>query len=268
MCALDSVAKREPRPSIAQLEAEGRFISLVELCKLYDDALEAHEEGSERSLHRALELQALLYLGFAARYFAPNRPGVLRVMGLKAGCVSPTCRAADCLGNYVDAEGLLHVVHDKTEAAHGPRPPLLCAPQLQALLKEWLAWGRDAVRGNAEDTGALFLYPATGCAMTDTQSSAYMPVVIQLLSGLNKHITHTSVRPARAAPPNGPPPPDAAPHPQLRCALAVAARDLGDDDLEGACLERLPKLLARRVARRAESASPRSGGQGGGQLGY
>lgn len=194
------MARREVRPSIAQLEAEGRFISLVDFCSTYDEAYAAYWAEAERTLERALWLQALLYLAIAARFFAPNRPGVLRVMGVKPGCISAACRAPGCPGNHIDAAGLLHVIHDKTGAAHGPRPSLLCAPPVRALLVDWLLWGRTVLLDGAEDTGALFLYPSTSAAMTEAQSSAYMPHAIRLISGVNNHITHSSVRPACSQP--------------------------------------------------------------------
>ena len=190
------MARRVVRPSIAELAAAGRWLSLVDFCSTYDAAYAAYLAGRAFTRAWALRLQALLYLGLAARFFAPNRPGVLRVMGLKPGCISAACRAPGCQGNHVDAAGLLHVIHDKTGVAHGPRPPLLCAPPLLQLLADWLAWGRAELLGDAEDTGALFLYPSTSSAMTEAQSSAYLPAAIRLISGASIHITHTSVRPA------------------------------------------------------------------------
>jgi hypothetical protein len=194
MNALRSLAQRDVRPTIAQLQEEGRYISLIEFGLLFDAALEAFD-GEDRTRSNALMLQALVYLGIAARYFAPNRPGVLRVMSVTAGCISPTCRDADCQGNYVAPNGHLHVKHDKTEASHGPRPPLPCPEPLRALLEHWLGWGRALVRGNTRDTGALFLYPTTGASMTEGQSSAFMPLALRLISGDDRHITATAVRP-------------------------------------------------------------------------
>jgi hypothetical protein len=196
--ALKSLAARTPRPSIAELQAEGSFLALVELLALFDAARDKYTAGSGHTLERALELQGLVYAGFSFRFFAPNRPGVLRKMGIAAGCTWAGCRAHGCLGNHVDANGYLHVVHDKTEAAHGARPQLACPLLLLQLLKEWKEWARALVLGEALDTGALFLYHTTGAAMTPAQSSAYLPAVIRAFSGGKVHITHTSVRPPRA----------------------------------------------------------------------
>lgn len=153
-------------------------------------------EGRTRPV--AVFLQALVFLGFLFRHHAPNRPGVLAACGVEAGCLDPACRLPDCKGNYVE-NGQFHVIHDKTEASHGQRPPAPVHPRLQQLLFHWMDWARDLFTTDPGNL-SLFVVPSTGAGMSANYASSYVSTALKevLNSSQEVLICSNMVRPPPA----------------------------------------------------------------------
>jgi hypothetical protein len=195
-------ARATRRPSVAELEAAGRYMDLHALAASYDLAEQQWGEiwqAEGRTRAAAIFLQALVFLGFLFRFHAPNRPGVLAACSVKVGCLDPACRLPDCKGNYVN-DGQFNVIHDKTEASHGQRPPADVHPKLLQLLSQWLDWGRAMLTSDTSNF-SLFIVPSSGAGMSANYASAYVSIALKevLNSSQEVLICSNMVRPPSAA---------------------------------------------------------------------
>lgn len=192
---LSAAARRAPRPTLAQLHAEGKWFDLAILARVFDDALEHHNvcmRADGRTRENAVYLQALVIAAFAFRFLGAQRPRVLAAMSIRRDrCVDDQCGQLSCPGSYV-ADGTVHIQHDKTERSHGPRD-LPCPQLLADLVEDWLAWGRGMLLETPTD--ALFIDPTTGGALSRRRMSSYFCPVMQLLSANDSLIiSFTAVR--------------------------------------------------------------------------
>lgn len=248
-------ARATPRPSVAELEEAGRYMDLQALAAGYDLGLRQWKEiwqAEGRTRDVAIFLQALVFLGFMFRFHAPNRPGVLAACSTEAGCLDAACRLPACKGNYVEG-GMFYVIHDKTEASHGQRPPAPVHSELQQLLLHWLDWGR-AVLLRDPASRSLFIMPSSGVGMNANQASAYVGVSLNLVLDTSEvQLTSNLVRPARlripcAAPERRRRSAAPSPAPRTRCrrrSSAVRARLLSLSAPARAVAERRPAQPSR-----------------------
>jgi hypothetical protein len=91
------------------------------------------------------------------------------------------------------AGGIIHVLHDKTEASHGARD-IPFPPLMQQLFDEHVRWGRRKLLAPGVTTDAVFIHLTTGSAMTRADISKRFPVAMSLLAEKDMGITCNSVR--------------------------------------------------------------------------